>query len=272
MKKGRKVLRLVREYLRFEYGTVRVWLGIGIGLALFLIPLQQFTKFVRLRNEPVNLMEGFLYGILDPQQSMLVVLGYLFLISDAPFIYARTSQLIVRTSKRVWNSSGLFYILIQAAFYYLFLLSFSMFFLSRQGYLGDSWSIPLSQVARQEQVMLFQFQIYFPYWEFMKKYTVIQACFLAYLGNVLYAFVLGEILYVFNIKGRLSLGTWIAVFVHFSGYITRKEWKTELSLQAYASPAENGSFAPLLWLALLLCVFSYSYIRKIDYCVIEKEI
>lgn len=62
MKKGRKVLRLVREYLRFEYGTVRVWLGIGIGLALFLIPLQQFTKFVRLRNEPVNLMEGFYMG------------------------------------------------------------------------------------------------------------------------------------------------------------------------------------------------------------------
>lgn len=62
MKKGVIALKLLAEQMRFEYHTVRVWLGIGIGLTMFLISVQQFMEFVKLRGEPVNLMDCFLYG------------------------------------------------------------------------------------------------------------------------------------------------------------------------------------------------------------------
>lgn len=120
--------------------------------------------------------------------------------------------------------------------------------------------------------MIFQFQISFPYWRFMQEYTVIQALLLTYIGNVLYVCVLGLILYVFNLNNRISLGTWIAVFVHFAGYITRKEWKLKLSLQAYASPAENGNIIPLVILTVILAAISLVYVKKMDYCVLEKDI
>ena len=203
---------------------------------------------------------------------MLVVLGYLFLMSNAPFIHERTGQLVMRTSRRIWGSSCLCYILVQAMIYYLFIFLFSILISQEYGYWGSSWSIPLSQTASQETIMIFQFQISFPYWQFMQEYTVIQAAILTYVGNVLYVCVLGMILYVFNLNNRVSLGTWIAVFVHFSGYITRKEWNPKWSLQSYASPAENGNIIPLAVIVVILGAISFFYVKKMDYCVIERDI
>lgn len=203
---------------------------------------------------------------------MLIILGYLFLLSDAPFVNERTLQLVLRTSKKMWNSSCLLYIVLQATVYYLAILFFSMIFGASNGYLGESWSVPLAQVARQGTLMIFQFDVSFPYWFFMQEYSVLQACGLTLIGCILYASVLGCILYVGNLGTRYSIGTWFAVFVHFSGYIARKEWNSQWSLQSYASPAENGSFIPLLvGVALLMC-FSYIWVKRIDYHVMDKDV
>lgn len=268
----RKTVRLFLEQMRFERYTVRMWLGILLGLAMFMVQIRQFVEFVYVRGEPVNLLELFMYGVINPQNNMLVILGYLFLLSDAPFVNERTLQLVLRTSKKTWNSSCLLYIVAQAFLYYFVLLLFSMLFIQKYGYWGEIWSIPLTQAARQDILMIFQFNVSFPYWSFMQGHSVIQACGLTLTGSVLYASLLGIILYVGNLGGRYSVGTWLAVFVHFSGYITRKEWNPQWSLQSYASPAENGSFIPLLaGFALLACV-SYILIKKMDYCVIDKDV
>lgn len=271
MKTVIKTLRLFIEQMRFELHTTRVWLGVTMGLALFLVPLEKFLSFTKFRNEPVNILDGFLYVALNPQQSMLIILGFLFLLSDAPFIHERTSQITIRTSKRIWNSSCLLYIFSQAVLYYLFLLIFSMLLLCRYGYWGEIWSLPITQIAKQDTLMISQFNTSFPYWEFMKDHSVFQACLLTFTGNVLYACMLGEVLYVLNLNTRFSIGTWAAVFLHFSGYITRKEFNPRWSLQDYASPATNNTFVPLFLLILLFTLLSYWYIKRMDYCIIDKE-
>lgn len=272
MNKLRKTARLFLEQMRFEIHTVRMWLGIGIGLSMFIVQVRQFAEFVRLRGEPVNLLEFFLYGVVSPQSNMLIILGYLFLLSDAPFVNERTLQLVLKTSKKMWNSSCLLYIVLQAAFYYLAILFLSMIWGAGNGYFGESWSIPLAQAARQGTLMIFQFDVSFPYWTFMQEHSVLEACGLTFVGCILYASVLGCILYVGNLGNGYSAGTWAAVFVHFSGYIARKEWHPQWSLQSYASPAENGSFLPLLAGVVLLMCFSYIRVKRIDYHVMDKDI
>ena len=89
-----RIFQLLREQFRFEKRTCRMWLGIGMGVSLFFFSVQQFMEFVQLRGEPANIFDGFLYSATDPQSSMLIVLGYLFLLSDAPFVNERTLQFV----------------------------------------------------------------------------------------------------------------------------------------------------------------------------------
>lgn len=263
---------LLREQIRVERYSLRMWIGLGLGIALFLIPMQQFMEFAKLRGEPVNVLDGFLYSVTDPQSSMLIVLGYLFMLSDAPFVNERTLQVVIRTSKKAWNSSCIIYIGLLAVFYYGMILLLSMLMLSENAYWGDSWSIPLVQAAKQGNLMIFRFSVSFPYWQFMQNYSPVYACFLVFEGNVLYAFLLGSILYVGNLGMKHSLGTWVALCVHFSGYIARKEWNPQWSLQSYASPAENGNVLPLAALIAIAIFISYFRVKNIDYHVMDKDI
>ena len=151
-----RIFQLLREQFRFEKRTCRMWLGIGMGVSLFFFSVQQFMEFVQLRGEPANILDGFLYSATDPQSSMLIVLGYLFLLSDAPFVNERTLQLVIRTSRKIWNSSCIMYIGLMAFFYYGTILLLSMLLLAENGYWGESWSIPLSQVAQNGNLMIFR--------------------------------------------------------------------------------------------------------------------
>ena len=267
-----RIFRLLREQFLFENRTCRMWLGIGMGVSLFFFSVQQFMEFVQLRGEPANIFDGFLYSATDPQSSMLIVLGYLFLLSDAPFVNERTLQLVIRTSRKIWNSSCIMYIGLMAFFYYGTILLLSMLLLAENGYWGESWSIPLSQVAQNGNLMIFRFSVSFPYWNFMQEYSPIHACALVFIGNCLYAFFMGCMLYLGNLGMKYSLGTWAVLFVHFSGYIARREWNPKWSLQSYSSPAENGNFFPLAVLAVAIVLISYIRVRNIDYQVLDKEI
>lgn len=265
-------LKILCDHLRFELHTARVWLGMGMGMALCVQTLQGIIAFSAAKGEPLNIMEGFLYCILDPQNSMLIVLGYLFLISDAPFVNERTLQVVVRSLRKSWNTGCWLYIVLQACFYYAVVLGFSMILLRQCGYWGDAWSVPTVQVAKNINLMSFNYQVSFPFWDFMKENTVITGAILAWWGNVLYASMLGGILYLGNLGNRYSLGTWAAVALHFTGYITRKEWNSQWSLQCYASPAENGNFYPLYIILLLVILVSCWRVKRIDYHIMDKDV
>lgn len=265
-------MKILKEQIRFEIRRARTWMGIAIGLALSIDIMRNLALYSASRQEPVNVLEGFLYCVLDPQNSMLFVLGYLFLISDAPFINERTLQVVVRARRRTWNTGCLFYIMAQAVLYYLVLLVWTMAQLAECGYMGKAWSIPTVQAAQNVNVIASNFEVSFPFLSFMQEHTVIGAVLLAMLGNILYAVILGIILYIGNLGNVASIGTWVAVVIHFTGYITRREWKWQWSLQSYASPADNGTFVPLYVILGILVVLSYMKVKNIDYHVIDKDV
>lgn len=265
-------IRILRNQFKFETHTVRMWLGIGIGMSLCIRILLNVSAYSVARGEPVNIMEGFLYCVLEPQNSMLLSLGYLFLISDAPFVNERTLQIVVRTRKRTWNTGCLLYIFIQSCFYYLTLLGFSMLLLGKHGYLGRAWSIPTVQAAQNINVIISNFQVSFPYWKFIQENTVISAVILTMWGNILYTSVLGGILYLGNLGNTYSLGSWAAIIIHFSGYITRREWNGQWSLQVLASPAENDNFYPFYIIFIVITIVSYWQSGRMDYHIMDKDI
>lgn len=264
-------LRILQHQMKFERHTARVWLGIGMGMALCVHILVRVSAYSAARGEPVNVMEGFLYCVLEPQNMMLLSLGYLFLISDAPFVNEQTLQVVVRTQRRAWNTGCLLYIVAQACFYYLALLGFSMLLLGKHGYIGMAWSIPTVQASQNINVIISNFRVSFPYWEFIQENTVISAVALTLWGNILYSSMLGGILYLGNLGSRYSLGTWMAIVVHFSGYITRREWNGQWSLQTLSSPAENDNFCPFYIIFLVIALASYWRAKRMDYHIVDKD-
>lgn len=266
------IISIVCHQFRYEKNTAKFWLGIGMGMAICANILALLLKYSQIRGEPINVMEGFLYCLLDPQNVMLTTLGYMFVISDAPFINEWTLQIAVRVQRKKWALGCIIYILLQAALYYLVIFLFSVCILQKNGYIGLSWSVPTVQAAQNVNVTISNFGISFPYWEFMKHNTVLKAVILTLWGNVLYSGMIGAILYLGNLNNNYALGTWMAMIVHLSAYIARRDWKWEWSLQIWASPAENRGFVPFYIILLVLAVISLYKIKKVDYQNLDKNI
>lgn len=75
-------------------------MGFVLGIALFGYWLNNFMQYVWDTGEPINILEAFIVVEHYYKNILFLVLGWLLIISDAPFIKGNTYLTLCRSSRK----------------------------------------------------------------------------------------------------------------------------------------------------------------------------
>ena len=218
----KEILKLCLYEFRIQITSKRVWLGYLVGIVIILRQSMEYLAFADSRVEAVNVLEAFLIAGNNYNQVMFLVLGWLLVISEAPFLNENSMYLIYRTRRKTWNKSMLLYITLQAFVYYGILAGATILFSSKNGFWANIWSSPLVKLT-EGGANIEQYEVYFPYASFIKETTVFNGFLQTWLLLFAYGLLMGLILYTFSLISNQLTGA-IAVFIfHFLGYEIMKE-------------------------------------------------
>ncbi len=222
MNKVKDILKICIYQFRIQMVSKRVWLGYLLGIVI--IMKQSFGYFVYADSlkESINVLEAFVIAGNNYNTAMFLVLGWLLVISEAPFINSNSLYLIYRTNKKNWNAAMILYIFYQAIIYYSLIAGCTMLFSVKNGFFSNVWSNPIVRLTENVDKIK-EISVYFPYTAFIKEISVFQAFLYTWILCFLYGLILGLFLYTFNLFSNQIAGA-VAVFLfHFLGYEIMKE-------------------------------------------------
>lgn len=257
-----------------EHRKGRVVMGYLLGLAIVGYWMSNFLKLALDIGEPINILETFCVVEQHYVNLLFLILGWLFVIADAPFIKGNTYLLLYRCGRKRWNMGMVFYILIQAFFYTAVMAVFTVVISSFIGYIGNIWSSPVYSLAMDVGNHIgVKYDITFPYVMMMQTMTVPQAFAVTFLFLYLYLAFLGVLLYVCNLLFSGIAGIVFVLGVHLLGYLQMMDGHVEASLLARAVPGNfiDGSrcfwLSAVLFLGLIavLVILSAILIKKVDF-------
>lgn len=206
---------------RLHWSSKRVWMGYLTGMAVMLWQTSGVIRYAESTGEVYQAMEPFIVAMNKTDTVLFAVLGWLLIISDAPFIRDNALYILHRTEKRIWNGAILRYLVGQGILYYL-VLAFSGMGMGYRGYLANSWSWPVQQLAKSSFIGA-DFGIQFDAPLYIQKISVYQALGITLGLSLLYGLMLAFFLYAFSLLADQMAGM-VAVFAfHFLGYEIMKE-------------------------------------------------
>ena len=255
----KQVFYMTKTTFLEEQHNKRVIMGFILGMALFGYWLNLFLQYALDTGEPVNVMEAFIVVEHHHKSILFLIVGWLLIISDAPFIKRNTYLSLCRSSRKKWNVAMLQYIIIQAFLYVasIAIVSVAASFLC--GFWGNVWSSPVYNLAMDNGNHLgVKYNISFPWVNVMQAMTVPQAFMITFVFLFLYLVLIGFLLYVCNLLLKEIYGILIVFSIQISGYLLQQEGFTNLSLMAkaipgYAIDGNGGQWeAVLLFWAIIL--------------------
>lgn len=220
-----------------EQHSKRVIMGFLLGMALFGFWLNNFLQFALDMGEPVNILEAFIVVEHHHKCILFLIVGWLLIISDAPFIKRNTYLSLCRSSRKRWNAAMLQYIMIQAFLYVVSIAVVSSAVSSLCGFFGNMWSSPVYNLAMDTGNHLgVKYNISFPWVNIMQTMTVPQAFMITFVFLFLYLVLIGFLLYVCNLLLKEVYGILIVFGIQISGYLLQQEGFTHLSFMANSIP------------------------------------
>lgn len=222
MNKSKDILKVCVYEFRLQIVSKRVWLGYFLGLVIMMKQSFGYLVYADSSKEAINVLEAFVIAGNNYNTAMFLVLGWLLVISEAPFVNINSLHLIYRTNKKNWNIAMILYIFFQAVIYYGIIASCTVLFSASRGFFGNIWSNPLISLAKNADKIT-EFNVYFPYSSFIKEVSVFQAFLYTWLLCFLYGLILGLFLYTFNLFSNQIAGAISTFLFHFWGYEIMKE-------------------------------------------------
>ena len=258
----KQVFYMTKTTFLEEQHNKRVIMGFILGMALFGYWLNLFLQYALDIGEPVNILEAFIVVEHHHKSILFLIVGWLLIISDAPFIKRNTYLSLCRSSRKKWNVAMLQYIIIQAFLYVasIAIVSVAASFLC--GFWGNIWSSPVYNLAMDNRNHLgVKYNISFPLVNVMQAMTVPQAFMITFVFLFLYLILIGFLLYVCNLLLKEIYGILIVFGIQISGYLLQQEGVTYLSLMAkaipgYAIDGNGGQWEVVLlfWAIILILV------------------
>lgn len=215
------IMKICTYEFRIQMFSKRVWLGYLLGIVIILHGSFSFSHYVQSYGETANILETFIVVGNSSSTSMFVVLGWLLIISEAPFVNNNVHFLISRTNRQNWNVAVLLYIFLQCAIYYSMIAVSTIIFSICEGFGTNGWSAPLINLT--ENPYQSDITVSFPYATFIKEVSVFKAFGYTWVLGFLYGLSLGLILYVFSLFLNQVAGAAVTFFFHFLGYETMAE-------------------------------------------------
>ena len=265
---------IIKGMFRQEQRNVRVIMGYLLGFAIVGYWMSGFLRYAADTGEPVNILEAFCVVEQHYVNMLFLVLGWLLVVADAPFMKGNIYLLLYRCGRKRWNMGMFFYILMQAFFYTAAMAAFTIIISSFLGFVGNMWSSPVYSLARDVTNNIgAKYNITFPWLVMMKVMSVPQAFAVTFLFLYLYLAFMGALLYTAALLFSGIAGMMAAMGVHLAGYLRMMDGYTETSLLARAVPGNfiDGtlsywqSAALFLALIVVLMVLSSVFVKKIEF-------
>ena len=270
----KQVFYMTKTTFLEEQHNKRVIMGFILGMALFGYWLNLFLQYALDIGEPVNILEAFIVVEHHHKSILFLIVGWLLIISDAPFIKRNTYLSLCRSSRKKWNVAMLQYIIIQAFLYVASIAIVSVAASFFCGFWGNIWSSPVYNLAMDNRNHLgVKYNISFPWVNVMQAMTVPQAFMITFVFLFLYLILIGFLLYVCNLLLKEIYGILIVFGIQISGYLLQQEGVTYLSLMAkaipgYAIDGNGGAWrvvALFCAVILILALISFWLIGRVDF-------
>ena len=274
MNRVKQIFYMTKTTFLEEQRNKRVIMGFVLGIALFGYWLNYFIQYVVDTGEPVNILEAFIVVEHNHKSVLFLILGWLLIISDAPFIKGNTYHMIYRSSRKKWNIAMLQYITIQAFCYVTAIAILSVAVSTFFGYVGNMWSSPVYNLAMDTTNDLgVKYNIAFPWANIMETMTVPLAFMVTFVFLFMYFVLIGFLLYVCNLLLKEIYGILIVFGIQISGYLLQEEGFTHLSLMAKSIPGyfidgSGGQWKVIVMfgaIILILIFISLWMIGRVDF-------
>ena len=109
-------VRITKGMFEQERQSGRIFMGFLLGFAFMGYWMRGFLRYAAETGEPVNILETFIVVEQHYVNLLFLILGWLLVVSDAPFMKGNLYLLLYRCGRRSWNMGMLLYVLIQAFF------------------------------------------------------------------------------------------------------------------------------------------------------------
>ena len=240
MGKYKQIFCITQNTFLEERSSKRVIMGFVLGIALFGYWLNNFMQYVWDTGEPINILEAFIVVEHYYKNILFLVLGWLLIISDAPFIKGNTYLTLCRSSRKRWNIAMLQYIMAQAFLYVTCIAAVSVIVSCSNGYVGNMWSSPTYELAMDTTLNINEkYHISFSWINVLENMTVPQAFMITFAFLLLYLVALGILLYVCNLLLKEIYGILTVFGIQLSGYLLQQEGYANLSIMAKAIPGNS---------------------------------
>ncbi len=244
---------IAKGMLEQERRSGRVFMGYLLGFAIMGYWMRGLFLYAADTGDPVNILEPFCVVEQHYVNLLFLVLGWLLVLGDVPFIKGNLCLLLYRCGRKRWNMGMLFYILMHAFLYAGAMAAFTVIVSSFFGYAGNMWSSPVYSLARDTgNHMGVKYNITFPWLMMMRTMTVPQAFAVTFLFLYLYLVFLGVLFYTGALLLSGTGGIVIAMGAHLMGYLRMMDGYMESSLLARAIPGNFIDGTPGYWLSVLL--------------------
>lgn len=257
-----------------EQRSGRVIMGYLLGYAIMGYWMSGFLRYAADTGEPINILETFCVVEQHYVNMLFLVLGWLLVVADAPFMKGNIYLLLYRCGRKRWNMGMLFYILMQAFLYTAAMAVFTIIISSFFGFAGNMWSSPLYSLALDAANSIgVRYNITFPWLAMMKTMSVPQAFAVTFLFLYLYLAFMGALLYAAALLFSGTAGMAVVMGGHLAGYLRMMDGYTETSLLARAVPGNfiDGTLSywqsAVLFLGLIavLMVLSSVLVKKMEF-------
>lgn len=248
---------IIRGMFQQEVRSARVFMGYLLGFAVMGYWMSGFLRYASDTGEPINILETFCVVEQHYVNMLFLVLGWLLVVADAPFIKGNLYLLLYRCGRKCWNRGMLFYLVMQAFLYTAAMAAFSIIVSSFWGFAGDIWSSPVYALALDAGNNIgVKYNITFPWLEMMKEMSVPQAFAVTFLFFYLYLAFMGVLLYTLALLFSGNAGMVTVIGVHLAGYLRMMDGHTQTSLLARAVPGNfiDGTLSYLQSAAVFVAV------------------
>lgn len=222
MSSVKRILKICGYLFRTHQSAARVWLGYLLGIVMAMQQAFGYLAYAADAGEAINVLEAFIVVGNNYNRSMFLALGWLLVVSDAPFINDSTRYVLCRSNRKEWNRAAYLYIFLQAVVYYALMAGATVVFSAGNGYFANIWSAPLAALTDDVQAAA-AYNVSFSYPSLIRTVSVFTAFFCTWLLNFLYGLILGLLLYAADLFMRPILGAGVAFLFHFLGYEVMKE-------------------------------------------------
>ncbi len=241
------IIKLCVYEFRIQMTSKRVWLGYLVGIVIVLNQALGFVRYGAFIGEPVNVLEAFIIVGNCDRTIMFLAVGWLLIMSEAPFVDRISFYALYRTKRSRWNRAMLLYIVCQAVIYYAVIAIVVMAVSGVNGYFANIWSVPFMRVL-EPMSGAGDFNVDFPSADFADVESVFTGFAHTFALQVLYAVLLGILVYVVSQVTSRMAGPVAAFILHFLGYEIMKEgygFTITYSLLARSIPAFQVGNLPL---------------------------